>query len=113
MPPRQHIEQRTTRRIPLRVQVTYQVMDDFLSDYLANLSAGGMFITSERPLPEGTRFRLSFLLPGDTAPVRTYATVRWSVRPGEGPRSGMGVQFDPLPDRHRERVEGWLEDQPD
>lgn len=92
------IEQRTMRRLPIRVLVEYQALSDFLEDYTANLSIGGMFIQTDTPLDLGTRFRLRFAVPGRKKPIETVGEVRWSVsRDQAGAMNpGMGVQFDAL-----------------
>lgn len=92
------MERRTLRRLPIRVLVEYQAVEDFLHDYTANISVGGMFICTDKPLEVGTRFRLRFQVPGRKRPIETYAEVRWCMPPDEaGPMNpGMGVQFDEL-----------------
>lgn len=105
---RTRVEERVTTRVPTRVQVAYARIDDFLEDYAANVSIGGMFIACDKPLDLGTRFRLKFRLPDRGRPVETFGEVRWIVRPGEGPQPGMGVRFDALSPADRREVESWL-----
>lgn len=108
---RQGIERRNHRRIPIKVLVKYERMDDFLEDYTANVSLGGMFIQTDDPLPLGTRFRLRFQLPNLTRTIEAEATVQWVHRPDEaGPlTAGMGVRFDELAATDRAEVEALLE----
>lgn len=100
------VEQRITSRIPMRVQVEYENLDDFLDDYTSNVSLGGMFLECEDPLPVGSRFRLRFRVQGRL--VETYGTVRWVVGRRDGLTPGMGLQFDALSRGDRRAVEGWL-----
>ena len=44
------IQQRATRRLPIRVEVEYSTTEDFLLDYTANVSLGGVFIVTDTPL---------------------------------------------------------------
>ena len=91
-------ERRFERRLPIRITVEYEDMEDFLTDYTANLSIGGMFIETAEPLAVGTRFRLRFTVPGRPTPIDTVAVVRWSQpaarRSPVAP--GMGVRFEEL-----------------
>lgn len=100
------MERRALRRLPLRVMVEYESLEDFLIDYTANVSVGGMFIRTETPLEEGTRFRLRFQVPGRSRPIETYGEVRWKLSPEDaGPMvPGMGVQFDELASTDRKAV---------
>ena len=92
------IERRTNRRLPIRVLVEYESTEDFLFDYTANISIGGMFIRTNEPLEMGTRFRMRFRLPDRKKLIETYAVVRWVVSPADPGmmEPGMGVQFDDL-----------------
>ena len=103
-------ERRGPRRLPLEVQIEYESTEDFLTDYTANLSLGGMFIRTDNPLELDTRFRLSFRLPEDDRTIDTIAVVRWRVAPGtSGPMTpGMGVRFETLSPGDRRAVEKLL-----
>ena len=104
------IEQRAETRIPIRILVEYERLDDFLADYTANVSLGGMFIQTPSPLDVGTRFRLRLRIPGRARPVETYGEVRWRVRTDDGPTAGMGIAFDVLMPGDLRAVEHWLRD---
>ena len=101
------IERRTNKRLPIRVMVEYNLTEDFLIDYTANVSIGGMFIQTGEPLELGTRFRLRFRIPDRKKPIETYGVVRWVVDPETaGPMvPGMGVQFDELGPADQKAVE--------
>lgn len=105
------VEKRVSTRVPIRVQVEYESVDDFLADYSSNISLGGMFIQTDQPLDLGTRFRLRFKLPDRTKTVETFGVVRWVVpddgTPGTVP--GMGIQFDDLSSTDKRAVEKLLE----
>ena len=103
-------ERRITRRIPARVLVEYETVEDFLIDYTANMSIGGMFIQTHTPLPVGTRFRLRFRIPGRPHPVETEAEVCWVLRGEKGGvwQPGMGVRFDELSNEDHEAVQRLL-----
>ena len=106
-------ERRAQERLPIRLRVEYECLEDFLTDYTANVSIGGMFIETSRPLPLGTRFRLRFHLPGFEEPVDSEAEVRWVLDETDtGPLpAGMGVRFEgmtpELQARIAELITGW------
>jgi len=72
-------------------------MNSFFADYTANISKGGTFIKTARPLPIGTRCQFSFSLPALSEPLQLEGEVSWILPPetaqerGENP--GMGVRF--------------------
>jgi len=91
-------ERRFERRLPIRITVEYEDTEDFLTDYTANLSIGGMFIETKDPLAVSTRFRLRFSVPDRDEPIDTVAVVRWSQPASKtSPMApGMGVRFEEL-----------------
>jgi len=104
------IEHRASRRLPVRVLVEYESLEDFLIDYTANISIGGMFIRTEKPLAVGTRFRLRFRVPGRKKPIATYGEVRWAMGEGDvGGHPGMGISFDELLPGDLRCVEGMFD----
>jgi len=103
-------EKRTTERLPIRMLVEYESSEDFLIDYTANMSIGGMFIQTSNPLEVGTRFRLRFRIPGRDAPVDTVGEVCWVLSAEEAGvmQPGMGVRFEELEAKDRASVEEML-----
>jgi uncharacterized protein (TIGR02266 family) len=91
-------DRRFERRLPIRITVEYEDTEDFLTDYTANLSIGGMFIETDEPLAMGVRFRLRFSVPDRKVPIDTVAVVRWSQPASKASpmAPGMGVRFEEL-----------------
>ncbi len=97
------------RRIHDRFDVTWAVDcaadDTFLYASIANISAMGIFVRTEHPLPIGTRLDLQFAPPG-MPKFQLDGEVAW-INPlrdsGDNPNPGMGVRFIELalPDRER------------
>ena len=71
-------------------------MEDFLLDYTANVSLGGVFIQTDQPLDVGTRFRLRLQIPYRKRPLETLGEVRWTQDGSGYEEAGMGVRFDAL-----------------
>ena len=105
-----HDDRRIERRLPIRITVEYEDTEDFLTDYSANLSIGGMFIETTEPLAVGSRFRLRFWIPGRPSPIDTVAEVRWmqSAEDAAPMSPGMGVRFDALAESDLSDVEEML-----
>ena len=47
------MEKRNTPRVPLSIEVTYEFGDEFIFSYLFDISGGGVFIQTEKPLDPG------------------------------------------------------------
>lgn len=104
------MDRRLNNRLPSRFLVEYEHLEDFLIDYSANISIGGMFIQTQRPLPMGSRFRLRFKIPGRARPVETEGVVCWVIPPDhQGPeKAGMGIKFFEFQAADKKAVEKML-----
>jgi len=92
-------EKRTDDREPVMLFVEYEGADDLIGDYTENLSTGGTFVATARPLPMGTRVQLVLSFPGLLEPISIEGDVRWHRVDGEPGGAGAGIQFAPGPAR--------------
>jgi uncharacterized protein (TIGR02266 family) len=91
-------------RFPLILQVDYPDEEGFLADSTENLSAGGVFVRTERGLQAGERIpiRLSFV--GLLEPLELICEVVW-VRPArEGQPGGVGLKIPEDRSEDREKL---------
>ncbi|HYZ90080.1 MAG TPA: TIGR02266 family protein [Myxococcales bacterium] len=89
-------ERRTAPRGPIRLRVDYERMNAFFADYTKNISKGGTFIKTSRPLPVGTRFLFALAVPALAEPVTLDGEVTWVLKAdgaGAGQDPGMGIRF--------------------
>ena len=97
MPPPNPEDLRSSYRAPLRLRVDYERMNSFFADYTKNISKGGTFIKTSRPLEVGARCMFSFTLPALAHPIVLEGEVTWQLTPeaasarNEDP--GMGIRF--------------------
>jgi type IV pilus assembly protein PilZ len=104
---------RHSPRKPFEVRVDYEQMNSFFADYTKDISKGGTFIKTERPLPIGTRCQFSFVLPALSEPLVLRGEVAW-ILPVEAAQArsedpGMGVRFLFADDEAREDFERLIE----
>src|SRR5688572_25461880 len=92
-------------RLPISLRVQYRTQGAFLVAYSVNLSKGGIFLETQRPLEIGARVSLAFQVPGLGA-LEVEGIVAW-VRVGsaDGLPDGMGVQFEALDEKHGGRID--------
>ena len=87
---------RTQPRPVKALTVEFKDRQTFLKAYTGNLSSGGLFIQTEKPLPSGQNFPLNLQLPDVPNPLLIKCQVAWfrkleDCRTGQLP--GMGVKF--------------------
>jgi type IV pilus assembly protein PilZ len=102
-------EQRAGERSAIELKVEYERMNSFFYDYTKNISRGGTFIRTDRPLDIGTRFVFKLTVPGLSGLLQLTGEVRWLRRPEEGPDPGMGIQFVFADEEDRAVVDGVVE----
>jgi type IV pilus assembly protein PilZ len=78
-------------RAPIELKVDYKKLNSFFADYTKNISKGGTFIKTKKPLPIGTRFLFKLSVPQREAPFELLGEVVWSKAEAEEP--GMGIRF--------------------
>ena len=83
-----------------------------LTNYSLNISAGGVFIESNRILPTATELTVKFVLPNADSIIATKARVAWTndplipKKPSLPP--GMGLQFIALSMEAKNIIEDYL-----
>ena len=83
-------------RAPIELKVEYKRLNTFFADYTKNISRGGSFIATEKPLPVGTEFVFALGVPGLAEPIRLRGKVIWVTSTVEATRAnpaGMGIEF--------------------
>ncbi len=80
-------DKRAHPRKKLLTMVDYATPDKFLHDYVHNISEGGMFIQTRKPLAVGTEITLAFTIPKSDIPIKVKAEVVWIGK------KGMGIKF--------------------
>ncbi|MBL8919010.1 MAG: TIGR02266 family protein [Myxococcaceae bacterium] len=101
------IEGRQSARAPIELKVDYKKLNSFFADYTKNISKGGTFIKTKKPLPIGTRFLFKLTVPQRNDPFELLGEVVWSTIEGEEP--GMGIKFVYSQDSQRSDFEGVVE----
>ncbi len=107
-------EKRHHPRAPIELKVEYKKMNTFFADYTRNISKGGTFIKTERPLPVGTEFLFKLALPKQEAPFELKGTVVWTnqaseIQNAEVQDMGMGIRFNFPSDKERHEFEAKVE----
>jgi type IV pilus assembly protein PilZ len=100
-------ERRRERRAPIELKVEYKRLNTFFYDYTKNISKGGTFIKTKKPLPIGTRFLFKLTVPQREEPFELLGEVVWSQGDAEEP--GMGIRFIYNDERQRGEFEGVVE----
>ena len=100
-------DQRGATRLPIELKVDYKKLNSFFADYTKNISKGGTFIKTKKPLPIGTRFLFKLTVPQRPAPFELLGEVVWSKSEGDEP--GMGIRFIYSNDSQRSEFEAVVE----
>jgi len=83
-------------RAPIELKVEYKRLNTFFADYTKNISRGGSFIGTDKPLPVGTEFVFALGVPSMPEPLRLRGKVIWVTPTAEATKAnpaGMGIEF--------------------
>lgn len=103
--------ERESGRSPIELKVEYKRLNAFFADYTRNISNGGTFIKTDKPLPIGTEFTFKLQVPKLEDALTIAGQVRWIVAPEKegSDEAGMGIRFVYTDDTERQRVAGLIE----
>jgi type IV pilus assembly protein PilZ len=109
-------DRRDDDRQPIELKVEYKRLNTFFSDYTKNISRGGTFIKTNRPLDVGTEFVFKLYVPQLEQPLAIHGQVQWVVTEAEAaagtgrePHAGMGIRFIYQEGDRREDIEKTVE----
>jgi len=104
---------RTFPRYDARFAVRFSTVQEFVLEYAANISAGGVFVRTDNPPDLETVVEVSLDLPGGGPPASAKAVVVHRVTPEQARErktlAGVGVQFVEADDEFRERIDRAIE----
>lgn len=89
-------ENRVHNRLPVKIKVDFTSDDAVQGAFSLNLSAGGIYLATQKPLPPGDTVVLQLYLPSLDGPVEVLGEVVWSNAHPDGRNDfpeGMGIMF--------------------
>jgi type IV pilus assembly protein PilZ len=88
-------DRRADARRPIELKVEYKRLNTFFADYTKNISRGGTFIKTSRPLPVGTEFLFKLFVPGRDAPLTIHGEVQRIIdgKNETDDEAGMAIKF--------------------
>src|SRR4051812_19280857 len=105
-------DRRGQDRAAIELKVEYKRLNTFFADYTKNISKGGTFIRTDKPLDIGTEFVFALTIPQLTEPVRLRGRVIWTIpvsKATESSPAGMGIRFQYASENERRETEGVVE----
>lgn len=99
--------------MPIELKVEYKRLNTFFADYTRNISRGGTFIATQRPLPVNTEFVFALGVPSMDKPLKLRGKVIWTTSAAEATKAnpaGMGIEFQYTDDRERVEKEAAVEE---
>jgi type IV pilus assembly protein PilZ len=105
-------DRRGQDRAAIELKVEYKRLNTFFADYTKNISKGGTFIRTDKPLDLGTEFVFALSIPQLKEPVRLRGRVMWTTpqeKATDKSPPGMGIRFQYASDNERSATEGVVE----
>jgi type IV pilus assembly protein PilZ len=105
-------ERRESPRHAITLRVDYKRMNTFFADYAKNISKGGTFIRTNKPLDIGTEFVFVLSIPEQAEHLQLHGEVMWTVDEAKATEErppGMGIRFRFVDDAERKALEKFVE----
>jgi Tfp pilus assembly protein PilZ len=94
------LDLRERRRLPLRLSVTYGAIEGPATTFTKDINEEGVFLLTERPLPETSQIHMLLTVPGRPQPLSLLGKVSHTILSQDDEPPGMGVIFQ-LDDEQR------------
>jgi uncharacterized protein (TIGR02266 family) len=103
-------ERRSISRSELELAIKFSTESQHCTAVTANLSEGGLFISTTELKPIGTQIDLTITLPPPLPAVWARGEVRWIGEASSGAEAplGMGVQFQMISDESLRTIREFL-----
>jgi len=111
MPTKPERDRRKDPRFDVNIKVDYSTKGMFVSNYVTNLSKGGVFIQTDDPLPLQSQINLTFTLPEFNIKIEAKGKVTWTYDIKKGTSTivpGMGIKFTDLATKHKTLIEDYI-----
>jgi type IV pilus assembly protein PilZ len=105
-------DRRSSPRHHITLRVDYKRMNTFFADYAKNISKGGTFIRTSKPLDIGTEFMFVLSIPGQTEQLQLRGEVMWTVEESQANDqrpAGMGIRFRFVDPAEKKKLEDFVE----
>jgi Tfp pilus assembly protein PilZ len=94
---------REKRRLPIRLSVTYGAIEGPATTTTKDINEEGVFLFTERPLPETSQVHMLVSVPGHAQPLSLVGKVSHTILAQDDEPPGMGIVFE-LDDAQREQL---------
>ena len=105
-------DKRVDDRAAISLRVDYKRLNTFFADYTKNISKGGTFIRTTKPLEIGTEFIFVLSVPSHNKQLELKGEVVWIVTEETATKdnpAGMGIKFKFVDDSERSAVDDFVE----
>lgn len=102
---------RRATRLHHEIPVAYRSVGSFLTDWATNISQGGLFINTRKPLPVGTDVKILIQLPGAAFPYELHGRVARVTEFDNAANMvpGMGVEFTGVDEAKKREIEAFVQ----
>jgi Tfp pilus assembly protein PilZ len=94
---------REKRRLPIKLAVTYGAAEGPANTFTKDINEEGVFLFTERPLPETSQVHMLLTLPDRAQPLSLIGKVSHTIVADDDEPPGMGIVFD-LDDAARDQL---------
>ena len=88
------INLRRKQRLPIKLQVTYGAIEGPAKTFTKDINDEGVFLFTDKPLPETSQVHMLIDLPGKDAPLSVVGKVSHTILAQDEEPPGMGIVFD-------------------
>ena len=100
---------RKTARVSINLKLLSCDSENCADAYVVNMSACGMFIKTNRPLPIDAVFAFTLQMPDDSEIMTIDGRVVWTKSVSNASPAGMGIEFTHILPDHQNKIAAFIE----
>jgi uncharacterized protein (TIGR02266 family) len=100
---------RESPRVTTNIEIKFRENGSFLRSYMLNVTNGGLFLKTEKPLCIDAEVTMQIQLPDDNENMTVEGRVVWTNIKSKTFPAGMGIQFTKIMPEHQEKIKAFVD----
>ena len=99
---------RESPRVATNIEIKFRETGSFVRSYMLNVTNGGIFLKTEKPLIIDAEVTMHIQLPDDQETMTIEGRVVWANTKSKAFPAGMGIQFTQITSEHKDKIKAFV-----
>ena len=100
---------RESPRVATNIEIKFRETGSLVRSYMLNVTNGGIFLKTEKPLNIDAEVTMHIQLPDDHETMTIEGRVVWANTKSKAFPAGMGIQFTQIMPEHKAKIKAFVD----